>query len=231
MLPGITVNMYGICFSASLILGLIYLAIGSKKSKIPRETTILSLLLTYSLALLGAKYFSFFEHLNNQANLFKTGFTSSGGAIGMILGIIIISFVYPDKQIVFWNVYSIALPLMYAVGKIGCHFAGCCHGFIYSGPFAITYPNGDCAGKPLFPVQLLETVIFFIIFIVGCYLYYVKNNYSTVYIIIILCSITKMLLDFLRYEHIGQIISTNQIACLVIAIITPIAIKYSTQKY
>lgn len=209
----------------SLVIGFIYIAIGMIKSNIPRETTLLCIILLSTLVLLGGTYFSFFQHLNDDVSLFQTGMTSSGGAMGMILGIIIITFLYPDIKVIIWNIISTSLPLIYSIGKIGCHFAGCCHGKPYSGPFAITYTTGDFANQTLFPVQITETIVFMIIFIIGCFLYYFKKNNNTALLMIVVCSSAKFFLDFLRYDRPGKFLSINQYACLFIAVTTFIIVK------
>ncbi len=227
MIPSFNINIYGIMLVSSLIIGFVYIAVGMIKSNIPRETTILCIILLSILTLLGGVYFSFFRNFNDASSLFETGMTASGGAIGMILGIIIINLLYPDIKILVWNIVSISIPLIYSIAKIGCHFAGCCQGIIYSGPFAITYTTGDCAYKSLFPVQITETIVFFIIFIISAYLYYCKKNNNTVLIAIALSSSSKFLLDFLRFERPGTFLSINQYACLFIAIITVIVVQFS----
>ena len=56
---------------------------------------------------------------------------------------------------------------MYAVGKIGCFFAGCCYGIEYNGFLNVTYNYSAIAPKgiSLFPIQLLESIVFLIIFL------------------------------------------------------------------
>lgn len=82
---------------------------------------------------------------------------------------------------------------------------------------------------PVFPIQLSETICFMIIFIL-CIINR-KNKYITE-ITIITCAIAKFLLDFLRYSHIGIILSVNQIVSIlfVIGSIISILIKHKAHK-
>ncbi len=41
------------------------------------------------------------------------------------------------------DIMAPALPLAHAIGRIGCLINGCCFGFVYRGPFAVLYRNGD----------------------------------------------------------------------------------------
>lgn len=51
-----------------------------------------------------------------------------------------------------------------------------------------------------------------------------------VYKIILICSSSKFLLDFLRHRNTGTIMSINQIVCLFIMIISFILIYKSNEK-
>ena len=103
---------------------------------------------------------------------------------------------------------------MYAIGKISCFLVGCCYGMKYSGPASIIYNYSSIAPKniSLFSVQILETLIFTLIFI-----YMIKNKFNNkeLGIFIILCETSKFLLDFLRMKTTSNIFSTNQLLSLV----------------
>lgn len=57
------------------------------------------------------------------------------------------------------------LPLGHGFGRIGCRLAGCCYGMSYDGPFAVIYQGSLVApnDRPLFPVQLLEAALLFLL--------------------------------------------------------------------
>lgn len=44
-------------------------------------------------------------------------------------------------------------------------FAGCCVGMRYQGPGSIRYLDNGAAGEYLFPVQLVETLLFLLAFL------------------------------------------------------------------
>lgn len=105
----------------------------------------------------------------------------------------------------------ITAPLIYAIAKLGCTYAGCCHGFAYNGPFSLKYQTPEAQGE-FFPIQPLETLVFLAIF-------FCARKIKKPIPILAICIITKFLLDFLRYTHETQFISPNQIACLGILIL------------
>ena len=150
------------------------------------------------------------------------GFSSLGGVLGSLLFLYVYSLVTKKDFKYIMILFMPSIPLMYAIGKIGCFVAGCCHGIEYSGLLSIMYSNSLVApnGINLFPVQIIETIVFLIIFIFIIFKYLKsKMSIRLVMFEMILCGIFKFVLDFFRYSHNGKILSTNQIMCLVIIVV------------
>ena len=80
------------------------------------------------------------------------------------------------------------------------------------------YPH--IINKPLFPIQPLEVIIFFMLFL---YSNTNKNKKEITYITIIAISILKFNLEFLRYSY--YFLNPNQIFSIVLLIITLIVYK------
>ena len=109
------------------------------------------------------------------------GLSSIGGLVGMYGSVLTLALIVGDKEqsrVMFENC-TLALPLMYSVSKLGCLFAGCCHGRPYSGPFSIEYTGKVTETGGVFPVQLSETVVFFLIFAAGVIMF-AKGSKSAV---------------------------------------------------
>ena len=150
------------------------------------------------------------------------GLTSIGGLIGLLGATIfnVISF-KEHRNTIIKSLY-ISIPLMYSIGKIGCHFSGCCRGMEYDGPFAVTYD-----GCSFFPVQMTEVIAFFIIFVTGLFLLRnMKDGNKLAFIGI--CAGTKFALDFLRERD--SLISPNQIMCVGIFLIFAGLFAYRRRK-
>ena len=173
----------------------------------------------------GAKFYSFLlnpAEYDYQFNIFKSGFSSIGAGIG----IVVMSFIYIKlfkssiKEIT--ETFCCSIPLVYSIGKIACFLVGCCYGIEYSGPFSITYlySSENINGISLFPVQLLESIVFFILFILS-FIIILKDkiNNKSMGILIVLIFICKFFLDFLRFTHMEKLISFNQIMCIPFIII------------
>ena len=223
VIPKLQFNYYGTLLIVSILIGVLYIFVSMLKDKYvnKRILGIYFILLIPSILFFGKLYTVVTSGF--KENFITTGFSSYGAAIGVLLSAIIFELIIPTKKKLLK--YSIiALPLIYGIAKIGCFMAGCCYGIPYNGPLSVTYSEG--LNIPLFPIQICETILFIIIFLI-CNKY--KNNKNIIYITIILSAIGKFSLDFLRYEHIGEILSVNQIFSIILVLIT-IIIYYINKR-
>jgi len=103
--------------------------------------------------------------------LWEGGLVFYGGLIGAVL----ISLWYFKKhQLSFWTYTDIFIPavaLGHAIGRIGCFFAGCCHGrpVLQDVWYTVIFPSVEKSsappGIPLYPTQLMESSTEFLIFL------------------------------------------------------------------
>jgi len=107
---------------------------------------------------------------NGMANqLFSGGIVFYGGLIGGALGGIIGSRIAKVKVVDAFYAILPTVPLAQAFGRVGCFLAGCCYGCETNLPIGVIYTNpvgGAPTGVPLFPIQLLETLLNLILFAV-----------------------------------------------------------------
>ena len=187
------------------------------------KTVYLYLIMFIVTSLFFGKFFGYLSDINNS-NLFTSGLSSYGGLFGIILSSIIFEYIYPlDKKLIKLSI--IVLPLMYSIGKIGCFLAGCCYGIKYTGLFSIRYINSNVS---YFPIQLVESIIFFILFLI---LNKNKEKKHILYISILVCSLSKFFLDFLRSEHnIFSITNIFSILLIIISIILLTGEVYAKNK-
>lgn len=200
--------MYGLFIGLSYVSLVIVAIILSKiKLHLPKEHLVMYILLNITLSLFGGKLMAWLMNDIPGQTFFQAGLSSYGGLIGGILGGIIIWIITKNKA--YMDISVLSLPLMYAIGKIACHSAGCCYGIPFT--YGITTPEAD---HLVFPVQLTETIVFAIIFVVAIYLY-IKDKKNVIYITVIASALAKAGLDFLRDSHINQVVSPNQIMSVV----------------
>ncbi len=153
---------------------------------------------------IGAKLFYIIENINlfldGEFDILDGGFSFTGGIIGGLLGILLYCSQYKIRHKDLSQVYVVTFPLAYAFGKIGCFMAGCCKGV------------GDI------PLQLIEALASFIIFLYV--LVKIKDN-SIIYKYLVLYSITRFAFDFFRETRniIFINLSSTQLICILLAIL------------
>lgn len=87
------------------------------------------------------------------------------------------------------------------IGRIGCFFAGCCHGKACDLPWAVTFPHASPpADYPVHPTQLYETIINFTMFfiLVKFVRPRLKKPWMTFAIYLMIAGLERFLLEFIR---------------------------------
>lgn len=98
----------------------------------------------------------------------STGMTFYGGLIGGVAVFVAIyfgvgHFVFKDKSHLadvagLADVAACSIAVAHATGRLGCFFAGCCHGIAAQPPLGVYM---DFAGETVLPVQLYEAVFLY----------------------------------------------------------------------
>lgn len=187
MLPTITVfgreiAMYGLCILVGAVVGIGIAVLRSKKMDVPKEDVLYASMLGMVGVAVGGKIlylvtivddlWKYREQLFSNVKLLlyvlQGGFVFYGGLIGAFVVIFIYCHKYginPQNMVL---AILPSVPLIHAFGRIGCFCAGCCYGMPYDGPLCVTFEKSIVApsGVSLFPVQLLESGINLIIYVI-----------------------------------------------------------------
>lgn len=210
--------VYPLMIIISLIVNVLVVIILSKKFKYKIDELV-SMIVLDNIGIIGGGLL--YTYIFTKG----LGFSSLGGVIGGLIMLYLYSLIVKKDYKYILILFMPSIPLMYATGKIGCFVAGCCYGIPYDGIGHIVYHSSEVAllNTNLFPIQIVETIVFLIIFIYVISKY-VKNQFSIklIMIEIIICGVAKFLLDFLRYEHMVKLITSNQIMCLLLIIVSSI---------
>lgn len=219
------IPVYSFAILLALISNLIVVCFLSKKYNYTRNE-IIGLLLYENVGIIGgAKVLSYLQNYsqyNGKFNFMQLGLSSYGAVFGVILFLILFSLQFKKSLKELLYIFLPSLPLMYAIGKIGCFLVGCCYGIEYNGLFSVVYKysNSVSSNISLFPVQIIETIFFLIIFIYMISKHAKKQfDQKTIGISFILCGIAKFLLDFLRMGHKNVFLSFNQYISIIFVII------------
>lgn len=199
--------IYGILIVISLLVGMLYIYKNIEKEK--RKNLYLYFIIYLPFAFVFGKIYTM---ISDKVDFLHAGISSLGGVFGTILSAYIFEKIEDhSKEVLKYTILS--LPLVYSISKVGCFLVGCCYGIPYEGIGYVIYPSG--LNMKLFPVQLVETISFFLLFVI---LNRKKKDSKIIPVTLISCSILKFLLDFLRYDHVTNIITINQIFCIIIVI-------------
>jgi phosphatidylglycerol:prolipoprotein diacylglycerol transferase len=225
-----TINgIYLIFFFLSLIINSIFWSIFLKKEKY-QISVILSILFYENFGfIIGAKIFSYFANYPQYDSILSAGVSAYGALIGGLLMVYIFCLQFNFPILKFLTLSIVLMPLIYAIGKLGCFFGGCCYGMEWDGIISVKYINSIEApnGVKLFPVQLVESIVN-----LGIFLWLVKIKKSDTEKIgwtLILCSLVKFSLDFLRAGRVN-ILSINQWTSIIMFVIGIIIIFSIAKK-
>lgn len=206
-------NIYGIMILNSFIIGFLFIYVNLSINNIPKNIILYLILLSTICTMYFSKFVTILTSKDLTVNFLNAGFSSLGGASGLLISVVIFTKIYTDNKKLFYDTFALALPVMYGVSKLGCHFAGCCYGIPYGGLLYTTSKYEEAYDK-LFPVQLAESVVFIILFLISLVMYYKKIRVNFLALEMCICAISKFLLDYLRYSNLGKVITINQILCL-----------------
>lgn len=153
--------------------------------------------------------------------LMMGGFVFYGGLFGAILGVFLYAkeFKIPFKDLIV--IAAPAIPLFHSIARIGCFCAGCCYGIEYDGPLHVVFQHsiGAPNGVSLLPVQLIESLCNFVIFIVLLLLVRKPKTQKYVFgLYLILYGITRFVLEFFRGDELRGfigILSTSQLISII----------------
>lgn len=148
----------------------------------------------------------------------NTGIAFLGGFIGGLIGFLLLFHFMMKNRIAIKLVMDNVVPslvLGHAIGRIGCFLGGCCYGK----PFfiGVSYGKSSLAYRTygdatLFPSQLVEAGILFIMFLVFSK---IKSRQTELYLLSY--SVVRFLLEFLRGDSRGNaigIFSPAQMICI-----------------
>lgn len=207
--PELAWSPYGAIVITSVLIGFTVVICSLRKSGVAKQTVFYTCLLTAVCTIVSSVMFTVLQ----SNDLRSIGFSGLGGAVGMIGGVLISGLIIRDKPDIVMATFVATAPLMYGLAKFGCLFAGCCHGKSYDGPFAVVY-HGKMEGS-YFPAQIIDMVIFIMIFITGMILIHkMKNKTAAIYIILLILIPVRFLLEYFRSYHEGTLISSGQITVL-----------------
>ncbi|WP_296325556.1 prolipoprotein diacylglyceryl transferase family protein [Treponema sp. UBA3813] len=224
------IPMYPLCVATGFLIGTAVLYLFAYKCDFP-EKLVFPLMCFIELAvILGGKILFLLINIHNLTKIFekfgfiaiftKTGFVFYGGLFGGFIAVLVFSKIYKISLNEILPLVISVTPLIHAFGRIGCLFVGCCYGIEYDG-----FCSVRLHGVNRFPVQLLESTMLLVLFVVlQVFLYKSRNRVPFAYFLGY--GTLRFFCEFLRGDEsrgfIGQF-SVSAWISLIIFVVTFIA--------
>ncbi len=165
---------------------------------------------------------AFYDWLDTGVFSLKAGMTFYGGFIFGVGGYLLFWFViskpfgvYQEARLRTRDVADMAgclVPLAHGFGRLGCLFAGCCHGNLTDAWYGITMwveVEGVWQWAKVVPVQLFESMFLFALAAIAFWIYFKRNGEKNKRIPIlptyfIAYGIWRFFIEFLRGDERGS---------------------------
>ncbi len=125
---GAAIHTYGLLVMLAFVAGFLTSAALMRRVGIPVERGVAAFAITAVTGLTGARLL-YMASTGSWDGLFASGgFAYYGGVLGGIVGLVVAARML---QLPAWKLFDTAAPglaLAYGIGRLGCFFAGCCHG-------------------------------------------------------------------------------------------------------
>jgi phosphatidylglycerol:prolipoprotein diacylglycerol transferase len=242
--PWFTLYTFGALLAAAYLAALWWLTREGRREGLDADALTSLGLWAIAGAILGAKALmivrGFREFAAAASEIFSPAvFASAGDFYGGFIGGLIASAIFFRRhpELPLWRVADLcgpAIALGQAIGRIGCFMAGDDYGRPTDVPWAVTFTDPDAARiggaplrVPLHPVQLYESIVCFVLFVVLVRLSRRKRfDGEVILAYTALYAIARFILEFFRGDAdrgfvFGELLSTSQ---FIAATLGPLAI-------
>lgn len=210
-------HMYGLMIAVGILACFGLLFWYGKKNKIEEGfldfifyNAILSIALGFgSAALFQATY----NWIETGVWDFGSGITFIGGLIGGVATFLVVYFIfrkrYKTRLLDVLSFIPCCILIAHAFGRIGCFFAGCCHGPETDAWYGI-YMYATSLGRKatVVPTQLYEAIFLFALCAVCFFLVWKKKFRHNLSVYLIAYGIFRFCLEFVRADDRGQFLGS-----------------------
>ncbi len=174
-------------------------------------TTIVTVIAGYASAVLFQAFYDYLATGTFAINA-QTGSTFYGGFIGGFTTFIVVYFllggiIIKDKGHLkafphLFNVAGVAVPLTHGFGRLGCLFAGCCHGGKTDAWYGIYSPD---LGYKFVPIQLFEAIFLFILAGLMFWWFYASKKFPhTMSVYLAAYAVWRFIVEYFRADDRGE---------------------------
>ena len=209
-------HLYGLMIGVGILacFGILYYY--GKKKKIEENfidflfyNAIVAIVLGFGAAALFQATYNYIENPKAGFDL-GGGITFIGGLIGGIIsflvGYAIFRKRYKTRLVDVISFLPCCILIAHAFGRIGCLFAGCCHGDETTAWYGIKMHTVKFGYAKVVPTQLFEALFLFALFAVCFILVWKKNFKHNLSLYLIAYGVFRFLLEFLRADDRGKLL-------------------------
>lgn len=221
---GLSIDLYIICFLVGVIVCLVFTILAMKKtgySSTARDTIIMIGIFAIIIGLLSASLFQAIYNLAAGKGFTFEGMTFIGGLIGGVISFVGIYFLYvyvinprlkeksffkADMNKGIWYLLRIApisITIAHGFGRIGCLFAGCCHGKVTDEWYGIW--NAEVGAKTV-PIPLYEAIFLFVLSALMIVLLFRLDFKYNMTLYLISYGIWRFVIEYFRADYRGDFI-------------------------
>lgn len=233
-----TIHTYGFMIMIGATLGFFYMTHAAKKDLgIERDQIQNLAILVIISAFAGGKLFFYLEdpayYFSSWENIrknFRTGFVFYGS---LLFAVPLIIWFFRKEKWPLWPLMdrlAITACIIHGLGRLGCFFAGCCHGTPTDIPWAVTFTHTASQAEPLHtplhPTQLYSaTLIFGIMIILLMLKRHNRFEGQLFFIYIILYALGRGVIEIFRGDEergyiIDGVLSHSQFISIGVIIVT-----------
>ncbi|MFC1760590.1 prolipoprotein diacylglyceryl transferase family protein [Planctomycetota bacterium] len=236
------IKAYGWLYLLGFILHFVVAWRMAKKLKLRRRVAI-AVSLCYVVGMIaGAKFLHHWHHIGfDPWVIFRYQEYVRGGLWGGMLAYLVlvvpVVVLFTQRKRAGLDLAALALPVPWALGKIGCLCNGCCNGQPTSLPWAITFSEGSASthvGVPVHPSQIYEVVLMIFLMVLLCKLNQKRWRGTLLFWFVSLYGIGRAVIDLSRgdaehHTYLGPITLT-QLICLVAAAVSLVFLLFVKPK-
>ena len=246
---GFQIHTYGFMIMLGAVLGFFYMSYSAKKELGIEKDKIQNLAIFIIIAaFVGGKllfylenpsyYFGSWEAMRRN---FRTGFVFYGS---LLFAIPVVVWFFKKEKWPLWAMMdriAITACIIHSMGRMGCFFAGCCHGVPTDVPWGVTFTHrlsqAEPLHTPLHPTQLYSSFMILTILVILVMLKrHQRFEGQLFFVYIILYAIGRGIIEIFRGDEergyiVDNLLSHSQfISIIVIAITIWVYLRFKKKK-
>lgn len=217
-IPGTTIHMYGVMIAVGILACFGVLFYYSKKKNF--DTNFIDFVFYNGVVAIGLGFLmaqvmhTYYIYRATGDWNFPTGFSFLGGLMGGAISFIIGYFIFRKRLkhsiIELFPLASICILIAHAFGRLGCLFAGCCHGELLGREYVFggIYMLGKEGWGYYVPTQLYEAIFLFIMFAIFSIRYLKYNDKNLLSYYLFGYGLFRFIIEFVRRDNDGKFIGS-----------------------